>query len=177
MPPFEPPTPPMPPAQDATTNPWMKLLLLVGGIALASKLVAPSRPRVFVSYDHEKDLRYRNLLRAWDANPKFPFAFDLTSPVARINSEDEAVVKRALTTKLKASDYLLVIVGSQTWRSAFVRWEIERAQEADIDLRLVAVKLTRTHRTPPALLDAGTAWAHQFTVEAVTAALRKAGEA
>lgn len=174
MPPFE---PPLPPASGDSANPWVKFLLVVGGLALASKFVTPSRPRVFVSYDHERDLRYRNLLRAWDANPKFPFAFDLTSPVSRINSEDETVVKRALTTKLKASDYLLVIVGPETWKSAFVRWEIERAQEADVDLRLVAVKLTRTHRTPPALLDAGTAWAHQFTVDAVTAALRKAGEA
>lgn len=162
------------PNDTGATHPLMGLsMALLGGLALA-RLLSPSRPRVFVSYDHDEDLRYRNLLRAWDANSEFPFTFDLTSPVARIRSDDEVVVKRALTTKLKASEYLLVVVGKATWRSRFVTWEIERAKEPDVNLKLVAVKLQRTNRSPKSLLAAGTSWANRFSVDAVAQALRDA---
>lgn len=42
--------------------------------------------KVFVSYDHSEDVRYKELLRAWDANTKFDFEFDLRSFHVPVNS-------------------------------------------------------------------------------------------
>lgn len=151
------------------------LALAIAAIALVGYATAPRRRRVFVSYDHELDLRYRNLLLAWDANPRFPFRLALTSPTERIASDDDAVVKRALTAKLKAAEYLLVVIGPETWKSAFVRWEIERAMADDVALKLVGVKVKQSYRSPDVLLGVGAAWARTFSVDAVTRALESAG--
>jgi hypothetical protein len=153
--------------------------LVVGGLLAAAAaaiayLVRPTRPRVFVSYDHDHDVRYRDLLRAWDANARFQFTFDLASPVVRIESEDEAVVKRALTPKLKAAEVLLVIIGANTWRSRWIRWEIERALETDVDLPIAAVKIDRRFRSPASLKGVDAVWGYQFAEATVTEVLQEA---
>ncbi len=42
---------------------------------------------------------------------------------------------------MKDADYLLVIVGEKTYTSKWVGWEISRARESDVKLKLAAVKL------------------------------------
>lgn len=151
-----------------------KLLIALAAAWGVGSLLSQSSKKVFVSYDHDQDARYRDLLRAWDKNPRFEFRFDLTSPVDAIDSHDDAVVKRALTSKMKAAEYLLVLVGERTARSKWVEWEIERATEPDVKLRIAAIKLDRSSRLPSVLQRSGVAQATGFSIENVTRVLNAA---
>jgi len=127
--------------------------------------------KVFVSYDHSEDVHYKRLLQAWDANTSFDFEFDSRGPDVAINSEDAGRIKAALTAKMKDADCLLVIVGAKTSTSQWVTWEIARAKQNDVKLRLAAVKINRSNITPPGLLGTGTSWANSFALEAIVSAL------
>lgn len=137
-------------------------------------LFKPAKKRVFISYDHSEDRRYRDLLCAWDANSAFDFEFERCSPNTAINSRQATQIKSSLTKMMKEADYLLVIVGEKTHTSRWIRWEINRAKRSDLQLKLVAVKLDKSFPTPYGLLDSGTAFAHSFTQAAIIRALEKA---
>jgi len=130
--------------------------------------------KVFVSYDHDNDNRYKNLLLAWHANPSFAFEFDSVGPDIPIDSKDAARVKAALTAKMKDATRLLVIVGSETAKSRWIKWEIERATDADVKLRLAAVKLAKDNTSPIGLIGMGTSWATSFERDRVIDALNAA---
>lgn len=132
------------------------------------------KTKVFVSYDHSEDAHYKYLLQAWDANPDFEFEFDSRGPSVAIDSNDSGVVKLALTRMLKSATHLLVIVGEKTHKSSWMSWEIARAKQEDIKLRLAAVKIAKTNITPSGLLNAGTAWATSFERDRIIEALRVA---
>jgi hypothetical protein len=132
------------------------------------------KKKVFISYDHSEDALYRNLLAAWDANTNFEFQFDDRSPQQAIDSTDAGRIKASLTTMMKSAQYLLVIVGSRSYTSKWMTWEIDRAKQPDIKLRLAAVKLDRAYTTPPGLLGVGTAWANSFERDAIVSALNSA---
>lgn len=127
--------------------------------------------KVFVSYDHSEDAHYKRLLQAWDANTSFDFEFDSRGPDVPIDSEDAGRIKAALTAKMKEGDYLLVIVGKKTYTSKWVTWEIDRAKQSDVKLRLTAVKIDRDNITPSGLIGVGTSWAYSFTLESIVNAL------
>lgn len=130
--------------------------------------------KVFVSYDHSEDALYKRLLQAWDANPRFDFEFDSRGPNVPINSIDASRIQASLTTKMKDADYLLVIVGEKTYTSDWVSWEIERAKEYDVKLKLAAVKISRNYITPIGLKNVGTSWAYEFNRDKVLTALDEA---
>jgi hypothetical protein len=127
--------------------------------------------KVFVSYDHSEDVHYKRLLQAWDANTSFDFEFDSRGPDVPIDSEEASRIKAALTAKMKDADYLLVIVGKKTSTSKWVTWELNRAKESDVKLRLAAVKIDSVNSTPAGLLNVGTSWAYSFTLENIVKAL------
>lgn len=133
-----------------------------------------ARKRVFISYDHSEDVNYKRLLEAWDANTSFEFEFDNRSPKVAIDSEEAGRIKAALTSMMKQAQYLLVIVGAKTSTSKWVAWEIERAKQNDVKLRLAAVKIDRSYPSPAGLLNVGTSWAHSFTRDGIVAALNNA---
>ncbi|QWD27085.1 TIR-like domain-containing protein [Polynucleobacter paneuropaeus] len=130
--------------------------------------------KVFVSYDHSEDAHYKRLLQAWDANPDFDFEFDSRGPDVAIDSSDAAVVKAALTVKMKSATHLLVLVGAKSSKSKWMDWEIDRAKQSDVKLKLAAIKLSKDNDTPPTLLNVGTSWATSFTRDRVVDALRNA---
>lgn len=133
-----------------------------------------AKKKVFISYDHSEDAHYKYLLSAWDANSNFEFEFDNRSPSVAIDSTDAVVIKAALTRMMKEADYLLVIVGKKTYTSKWVTWEIDRAKQSDVKLKLAAVKIDRTYTTPPGLLGVGTSWAYSFLQSSVIDALNSA---
>jgi len=55
-----------------------------------------------------------------------------------------------------------------------VKWEIARAKDADVKLKLAAVKLAKDNTTPAGLLNVGTSWATSFTRDRVVDALKGA---
>jgi hypothetical protein len=133
-----------------------------------------AKPKVFVSYDHSEDVHYKRLLQAWDANPEFDFEFDSRGPDVAISSNDAAAVKAALTVKMKSATHLLVLVGAKSAQSDWITWEINRAKQADIKLKLAAVKLAKDNTTPAGLLNAGTSWATSFERDRIVEALKSA---
>ncbi len=133
-----------------------------------------AKTKAFVSYDHSEDVIYKRLLQAWDANPDFDFEFDSRGPNVAIDSSDAGVIKSRLTTLMKSATHLLVIVGAKSYTSKWMTWEIERAKQSDIKLKLAAVKLERANTTPLGLLNIGTAWATSFERDRIVDALRVA---
>jgi hypothetical protein len=133
-----------------------------------------AKKKVFISYDHSEDLDYKNLLKAWDANSDFEFTFDQRSPDVAINSDDAGRVKAVLTAKMKEAEYLFVIVGAKSSTSKWMNWEIDRAKESDIKLKLAAVKLSSNYSSPSGLLNCGCSFATSFTQERIIAALNSA---
>lgn len=133
-----------------------------------------AKPKVFVSYDHSEDAHYKRMLQAWDANPDFDFEFDSRGPNVAIDSDEASVVKAALTTKMKSATHLLVLVGAKSHSSKWMNWEIARAKQADVKLKLAAVKLAKENVTPSGLLNCGTAWATSFTRDRIVEALKTA---
>lgn len=133
-----------------------------------------AKTKVFVSYDHSEDAHYKYLLQAWDANLDFDFEFDSRGPNVAIDSTDAAVVKARLTTLMKSATHLLILVGAKSHTSKWMTWEIERAKQSDVKLKLAAVKLAKTNTTPPGLLNVGTAWATSFERDRIVEALKQA---
>jgi hypothetical protein len=133
-----------------------------------------SKKKVFVSYDHSEDLLYKNLLKAWSSNPNFEFEFDQRSPDVAINSISAPTIQSTLTTMMKQADYLLVLIGSKSYNSSWMNWEISRAKQADVKLRLTAVKLSYSNTTPNGLLNVSTSFANSFTQDAIINALNNA---
>ena len=133
-----------------------------------------AKPKVFVSYDHSEDVRYKRLLQAWDANPDFDFNFDSRGPDVAIDSSAAGAIKAALTSKMKDATHLLVLVGAQSSKSKWMNWEIDRAKQADVKLKLAAIKLAKENIAPPGLLNVGTAWATSFERDRIVDALKAA---
>lgn len=133
-----------------------------------------SKKKVFVSFDHSEDLLYKNLLKAWNSNPNFDFEFDQRSPDVPINSTSASVIQSSLTTMMKQADYLLVLIGAKSCNSSWMNWEIQRAKQADIKLKLAAVKLNYYNITPSGLLNTSTAFANSFTQDEIIKALNRA---
>ena len=133
-----------------------------------------AKTKVFVSYDHSEDVNYKRLLQAWDANDSFDFEFDSRGPDVAIDSDNAATVKAALTTKMKSATHLLVLVGEKSHKSSWMTWEIDRAKQSDIKLKLAAVKLSKSNTTPAGLLNVGTAWATSFERDRIVDALAAA---
>jgi hypothetical protein len=130
--------------------------------------------KVFVSYDHSEDAHYKRLLQAWDANPEFDFEFDSRGPNLPIDSTHATKVKQSLTNMMKGATHLLVLVGAKSAVSRWINWEIDRAKQSDVNLRLAAVKLAKGNSTPVGLLGVGTAWATSFERDRIVEALRAA---
>lgn len=131
--------------------------------------------KVFISYDHSEDARYKYLMEAWDANPEFDFEFDGRGPDEAIDSIYAATIKQSLTRMMKEATHLLVIVGEKTAGSRWVNWEIDRAKQSDVRLRLAAVKLAKSYDPPAGLLGVGTEWATSFERDRIVEALNRAG--
>jgi hypothetical protein len=133
-----------------------------------------AKKKVFISYDHSEDLRYKNLLLAWHANDLFEFEFDQRSPNVPIDSNDAARIKQSLTTMIKSADYLLVIIGAKSYTSKWMAWEIERAKQWDTNLKLAAIKINYYNTTPAGLLGCNVAFATAFEQDKIIDALNKA---
>lgn len=131
-----------------------------------------AKKHVFISYDYENDKHYKNLLLAWDQNKTFDFYISDISADVSIDSNDAGAIKRSLSAKINSGKYFLVIVGKHTWKSKWVRWEIEKASE--LGKKIIAVKTDRENKTPPELYGVGASWALSFTHDAINNAIDNA---
>lgn len=130
------------------------------------------KKKVFISYNHDTDKHYKNLLLAWDANKLFDFSIHDHSADVSINSTNATAIKSVLSRYINAATYFLVIVGANTHKSAWVKWEIEKAVE--LKKRIIAVKTDRENTSPAELFGIGASWAMSFTYDAITKAIDNA---
>ena len=80
----------------------------------------------------------KNLLVAWDKNDDFAFTFYYASVDVSVNSTDAAAIKRVISARISSATRFLCIVGEDTHKSGWVKWEIEKAVE--LKRKLIAVK-------------------------------------
>lgn len=131
-----------------------------------------NKKRVFISYDYENDKHYKNLLLAWDANKQFDFYISDYSADVSINSTDATAIKSVLSRYINQGTVFLVIIGKKTHKSAWVKWEINKAVE--LGKKIVAVKTDRENISPDELLGVGASWAMAFTYDAISRAINNA---
>lgn len=135
-------------------------------------------PKVFVSFDYDHDKRYKFLLEAWNKNHRFDFSFDDHSS-REILSSDFARVKGALTTKIRAAECTLVIVGEyanalhrHSAQIGYRNWiNFEVAKSVECGNKIVAVKLSRNNASPEKLLGVNAEWVHGFNPEDIATAI------
>jgi hypothetical protein len=131
-----------------------------------------NKKKVFISYDYLNDKHYKNLLLAWDANKQFDFYISDYSADVSINSTDAAAIKSVISRYINQSTVFLVIVGTKTYKSNWIKWEIEKAVE--LGKKIVAVKTDKENTSPTELLGIGASWAMSFTYEAISKAIDNA---
>lgn len=140
-----------------------------------------AKKRVFVSFDYEIDRQYYYLLKAWDANPNFEFAFsDYTSK--EIKSDSISVVKANLTRKINEASYTLVIVGQEANKLhkdykeiGYRNWQnFEIARSKQHGNKLVGVKIDKSYSSPEELFNSGASWAQSFIQDSIIKALSNA---
>ncbi|MBF0473389.1 MAG: TIR domain-containing protein [Nitrospirae bacterium] len=136
---------------------------------------------VFVSFDYDNDNNYKNLLKAWDANPEFDFHFsDLSAK--EIQSKSVSVVKNVLSRKINDANYTLVIVGKDANKQhkdhkdiGYKNWQnYEIAKSKEHGNKLIAIKLDKNNESPEELLNSCAIWAMSFTLDAILKAMKTA---
>ena len=128
--------------------------------------------KIFVSYDYTNDRNYKNLLLAWSKNPEFDFYISDHSVDVSVDSNDASAIKRVISANIGLATGVLVLVGKETHKSGWVKWEIEKAKE--LKKKLIAVKIDKDCTTPTPLLNAGASWALSFTFEGIKKAIEEA---
>ena len=129
--------------------------------------------KIFISFDYENDKHYKNLLIAWSGNPDFAdFYINDQSVSDPVDSDRAAPVRRAISAKISAATGFLCIVGEETSKSRWVKWETEKA--AELGKCIIAVKVNKDCPTPSALYGVGATWALSFNFEAIKNAIEEA---
>ena len=136
---------------------------------------------VFISFDYDRDRRYRYLLGALNANNRFDLTFTDGTP-REIQTNSISRVKAVLTRRINEATHTLVIVGQDANRlhadhraiggRNWQHWEINRSIEAGNGL--LAVKIDRQFDSPTPLYGQGARWAMSFSVDGIIAALDQA---
>lgn len=115
--------------------------------------------------------KYKNLLIAWTKNDNGYFDLDYndTSVGISINSKDANYIKRVITNKIKSSEVFLCLIGKHTYKSDWVKWEIDKALE--LNKKIVAVKINNSYQSPDNIYEIGANWARSFTYDAIKKAI------
>ena len=128
------------------------------------------KKQVFVSFDYDNDRDYKNLLRAWDANPNFDFVFEDKTP-GEIDTNEISRIKGALTTKINEATHTLFIVGKHANQPhpnkdeiGFVNWvNFEANKSIESGNKLAVVKIESSNSVPNELVGSGYKFLSGFT--------------
>jgi len=138
-----------------------------------------AKPKVFVSFDFEKDRHYKYTLNMWNSNPNFEFTFDDRSP-SEIQTESVSVVKNVLSRKINEALVVVVIVGVEAnklhkdWREIGYRnWQnYEIAKAKELRKKLIAVQISSQYEYPEELCGVNATRVYSFTQDAIIKAVR-----
>jgi hypothetical protein len=128
-----------------------------------------AKNKVFIGYDYDHDKAFKDRLLGWDVNKEFDFsAYDRSFGVA-VDSPEAAAIKQDLTARIGDSSHFLCIVGKETYRNAWVAWEIRKAVE--LKKKLVAAKTDSTNNSPTAMQGVGASWSTIFNFDSIKKAM------
>lgn len=138
-----------------------------------------SKPKIFVSFDFEKDRNYKYTLNMWNSNPNFEFTCDDRSP-SEIQTQSVAVVKNVLSRKINEATAVIVIIGEDANKLHRDRAEIgyrnwqnyEVAKAKEFRKKLIAVQLNSQYEYPEELKNANATRVYSFTQDAIIKAVR-----
>ena len=138
-----------------------------------------NKPRIFVSFDFEKDRQYKYILNAWNANSAFEFTCDDRSP-SEIQTNSVSVVKNVLSRKINEATAVIVIIGQDAnklhpdWREIGYRnWQnYEIAKAKMLGKKLIAVQLDAHYQYPDELYDSNATRVYSFTQAGIIKAVR-----
>lgn len=128
--------------------------------------------KIFVTYDYDNDRHYKNLLVAWAKNSSFDISFHDKSVDVSVQSDDIGAIRRVVSQRIRESSAVLCIVGEETWKSDWVRWEVEKARE--LDKPLIAIKTGKFNKKPRSLAGGNASWALAFRFDSIKKAIDKA---
>jgi hypothetical protein len=139
-----------------------------------------AKKKVFVSFDYDHDKYYKYLIEAWESHPGFVFVFK-DAPPQDVNHENIDRIKSALTKKINAAAYTLVIVGKAANQMhpdheliGCKNWiDFEVRQSKINHNKLVGVKLNQSYDSPDELLNTPAKWVFSFDQNQILFALDK----
>jgi hypothetical protein len=87
------------------------------------------KKRAFISFDFDNDIQLKNLLSGQAKNPDTPFFYDDWSVKEPF---PQSTWKSDVRTKIKQCDFLMVLIGQNTYQCSGVLEEIKIANEENI---------------------------------------------
>ncbi len=87
-----------------------------------------NKPRVFLSFDSD-DLPQIRGLRLLAANPNYDLEFYDESLKEPIDSQRAEYIKQVIREKIKRASVTLCLVGSNTYKSKWVDWELRESEK------------------------------------------------
>jgi hypothetical protein len=128
-----------------------------------------AKNKVFIGYDYDHDTAAKDRLLRWDTNKEFDFSsYDRFFDVA-VDSQEAVAIKQDLAARIGDSSHFLCIVGKETYRNAWVAWEIRKAVE--LKKKLVAAKTDSTNNSPTAMQGVGASWSTMFNFDSIKKAM------
>jgi hypothetical protein len=97
---------------------------------------------VFLSFVVE-DLVLVKMFRGQAKNRRFDLEFDDYSVTTPFNSTNAAYIRLQIIAKIKRASAAICLIGNTTFKSSWVKWEIEKS--AELGKRLLGVRL---HSSP-----------------------------
>lgn len=143
---------------------------VAGLIGLVGYTYINGKPKkVFISYHSKGDSHFKNLILAWTNNENFPLNIEDFSTDTKIQSKDEAYLKKRMRDQISKADHFIVFIGKDTHSRPWVSWEIEQAKS--LGKRIIAVKEHKNHKSPKSLLGSGAIWVYGFSEKGIRIAL------
>ena len=128
-----------------------------------------AKNKVFIGYESESDKASMDRLLGWDVNKEFDFSSVDRACDIPVDSEAAAVCKQDLAARIGNSSHFPCIVGKETYRSAWMAWEIRKAVE--LKKKLVAAKTDSTNNSPAAMQGVGASWSALFNFDSIKKAM------
>lgn len=108
--------------------------------------------RIFIAHRGEDKNQVKGfILLRWNENVDFTF-FD-RSLVDQVKSDDENYIKRCIREKMKGTSVTVVLIGKNTHKSKWVRWEVEESIDRDNGLLGIKLKGKADAKTPAVLKE------------------------
>lgn len=102
------------------------------------------RNKIYVAFDGDRDMKYYDILKAWDANGDIEFNFNDVHEMTQSHdwAQPESI-KRSLKYRMDNSKLFILLIGEHTkLLTKFVQYEVETAMR--LELPIICVNLNNS---------------------------------